>query len=145
MKTFLLSMMIILWLTGCANPGHVHQMVRKDGGAFTAGELVHDHDRGKNNHLFWEISNRRYEAHGFAVKRHVHLGELRKRYYFSNPKLWERIFSGLDNDHVVYSIETIARSTDGHDMSCSLIWKFGAKPAGICEDRTGSAFPVSFE
>lgn len=144
MRTFL-SMLAVLWLTGCANPAHVHQMVSKDGGAFAAGELIHDHDRGKDNHLVLEMSNRRYEAHGFTVERHTHLGELRKRYYFSNPKRWDRIFSGLDTSHVTYCIETSARSDDGHELSCSLIWKFGDKPTGFCTDQAGTAFPVSFE
>lgn len=145
MKIFYLSMLTVLWLTGCANPSHVHQMLSKDGMPFTAGELVHDHDRGKNNHLVLEMSNRRYEAHEFAVKRHTHWAELRKRYYFSNPKYWDRIFSGLATDHVVYHIETIARSADGHEISCHLMWNSGKKPAGICTDQEGAAFPVSFE
>jgi hypothetical protein len=145
MKTFCLSMLAVLWMTGCANPAHVHQMVRSDGKSFTAGELIHDHERGKDNHLVLEMSNRRYEAHGFAVERHLHLGELRKRYYFSNPKRWDRIFSGLDNSHVTYCAETTAKSDDGQGLSCSLIWKFGAKPAGFCTDQAGAAFPVNFE
>ncbi len=145
MKTFCLGLLTVLWLTGCANPNHVHQMVRSDGKSFTAGELIHDHERGKNNHLMLEMSNRRYEAHGFAVERHTHLGELRKRYYLSNPKRWDRIFSGLDNSHVTYCVETIAKSDDGRELSCSLIWKFGAKSAGFCSDQSGAAFPVSFE
>lgn len=145
MKTFFLSMLTVLWLTGCANPAHVHQMVSKDDGIFTAGELIHDHERGKNNHLVLEMSNRRYEAHGFPVERHTNLGELRKRYYFSNPKRWDRIFSRLDTSHVTYCIETIARSAERQELSCSLIWKFGAKPAGFCTDEAGTAFPVSFE
>jgi len=145
MKTFCLGLLTVLWLTGCANPNHVHQMVRNDGKSFTAGELIHDHERGKNNHLMLEMSNRRYEAHGFAVERHTHLGELRKRYYLSNPKRWDRIFSGLDNSHVTYCVETIAKSDDGRELSCSLIWKFGAKSAGFCSDQSGAAFPVSFE
>ena len=145
MRTFCLSILAVLWLTGCANPAHVHQMVSKNEGVFTDGELIHDHERGQNNHLVLEISNQRYDAHGFAVERHTHLGELRKRYYLSNPKRWDRIFSGLDTAHVTYCIETIAGSADGHELSCSLIWKFGAKPAGSCTDQAGTAFPVSFE
>lgn len=145
MRIFCLSMLAVLWLTGCANPAHIHQMVSKDGVAFTAGELVHDHERGKNNHLVLEMSGRRYEAHGFAVERHTRLGELRKRYYFSNPKRWDRIFSGLDTTQVMYCVETIARSADEHELSCSLIWKFGAKPAGFCTDQSGTEFPVNFE
>ncbi|WP_435626498.1 hypothetical protein [Candidatus Ferrigenium straubiae] len=145
MKIFCSSILAVLWLTGCVNPGHVHQMLGKDGGAFTAGELVHDHAWGKDNHLVLEMSSRRYEAHGFAVERHRHLGELRKRYYFSNPKRWERIFSGLDTSEMVYCIETVARSVEGQELSCSLIWKSGAKPAGFCTDQAGTAFPVNFE
>jgi len=141
MKTLYLSMLAVLWLTGCA--GYVHQMVREDGVPFTAGELVHD--RGENNRLVLEMSNRRYEARGFAVERRTNLAELRKRYYFTNPTHWDRIFSGLNTEHVVYSFETVAKSTEGHEISCRLIWKSGAKPAGVCTDQEGTAFPVSFD
>lgn len=145
MKIFCLSMLTILCLAGCANPGHVHQMLGKNGGAFTAGELVHDHDQGKHNRLMLETSNRRYEAHDFPIQRHIHWEELRKRYYTSQPTHWERIFSGLDVDHTVYSMEPIAKSAEGHELQCRLVWEFGKKPAGICTDEAGTALPVSFE
>ncbi|MDO8813240.1 MAG: hypothetical protein Q7J38_14590 [Gallionella sp.] len=141
MKTFYLSMLTILWLTGCA--GYVHQMVKEDGVPFTAGELVHD--RGENNRLVLEMSNRRYEAHGFAVERQTHWAELRKRYYSSHPKHWDRIFSGLSTEHVVYSFETVARSAEGYEVSCRLVWKSGAQPAGVCTDQEGTAFTVRFD
>ena len=140
MKTFYLSVLAVLWLTGCT--GYVHQIVREDGVPFTAGELVHD--QGNKNLLVLEMSNRRYEAHGFAVERETNLAELHKR-YISNPKHWGRVFSGLNTEHVVYSFEAVARSAEGHEISCRLIWNSGAKPAGVCTDHEGTAFPVRFE
>lgn len=140
MKILNLSMLAILLLTGCASP--VHQVVKEDDGPFIVGELIHD--RGENNRLVLETSNRRYEARGFVVERQTNLAELRKRYYGVNPKHWKRIFSGLDTDHVIYSIETIAKSAEGQELSCSLMWKSRVKPAGVCTDKAGTEFPVRF-
>src|SRR3990167_6375194 len=141
MKIFILSILAILWLTGCAS--HAHQLVMEDGVPFTVGELVHD--RGEGNRLVLEAQNRRYEARGFAVERQTNLAALRKRYYGVNTKHWDQIFSGLDTDHVDHSIETIAKSTEGHEVSCRLMWKSAAKPAGVCTDQAGATFPVRFE
>lgn len=141
MKIFYLGILAVLWLTGCAS--HVHQLVREDGVPFIVGELVHD--SGEGNRLVLEAPNRRYQARGFAVERQTNLADLRKRYYGVNPKHWDRIFSGLDTDHVVNSIETVARSAEGHEVSCRLVWKTGAKPAGVCTDQAGAEFPVRFE
>ena len=73
------------------------------------------------------------------------LAALRKRYYGVNSKHWDRIFAGLDTDHATYSIKTIAKSAEGQEVSCRLIWGSGAKPSGICTDQAGTAFPVHFE
>lgn len=141
MKIFYSNILAILLLTGCAS--HIHQMVRENNVPFIAGELVHD--RGEDNRLVLETPNRRYEAHGFAVERQTNLAELRKRYYGVNPKHWDRIFAGLDTDHVVYSVETIAISAEGDKVSCRLAWGGSAKPAGVCADQSGTEFPVRFE
>jgi len=141
MKTFYLDVLVILLLTGCT--GHVHQMVKEGSAPFIGGELVDD--RGEDNRLVLEMSNRRYEARGFVVERQTNLAALRKRYYGVNSKHWDRIFAGLDTDHVVYSVETIAISADRHEVSCRLIWTSGAKPSGVCADQTGTEFPVRFE
>lgn len=141
MKAFYLSILVILLLTGCAGP--VHLLVKQDDASFITGELIHD--RGEGNRLVLEAPDRRYEAHGFTVERQTNLAELRKRYYGVNPKHWKQIFAGLDTDHVVYSIETIARSAEGHEVSCRLLWKSGTKPAGVCTDQTGAEFSARFE
>ena len=141
MKTFYLGTLAILLLTGCAS--HVHQMVREDGVPFIGGELVYD--RGEGNRLVLEAPNRRYEARGFVVERQTNLAALHKRYYIANRKHWDRIFAGLDTDHMVYSVETIAISADRHEVSCRLMWTSGAKPSGVCVDKTGTGFPVRFE
>lgn len=118
MKAFYLNMLAILLLSGCASS--VHLLVRENESPFTGGEL--DHEDGKDNRLVLEAPNRRYEARGFVVERQTHLVALRKRYYGVNPKHWDRIFSGLDTDHVAYSIETIAKSPEEHEVSCRLMW-----------------------
>ncbi len=141
MKTFYLSILAIFLLAGCASQTHL--LVKEDNAPFFGGELVHD--RGEGNRLVLEAPNRRYETRGFVVERQTNLAALRKRYYGVNPKHWERIFAGLDTDHVVYSVETIAISAEGHEVSCQLIWGGGAKPAGVCTDQAGTAFPIRFE
>jgi len=141
MKIFYLSMLAFLLLTGCTNQTHL--LVKEGSTPFFNGELVQN--RREGNHLVLEASNHRYEARGFVVERHTNMATLRKRYYAVNPKHWVRIFSGLDTDHIIYSIETIARSAEGQEVSCRLIWGDGAKPAGICTDQAGTAFPVRFK
>jgi hypothetical protein len=141
MKALCLSVLAILLLTGCAS--QVHLLVKEDDAPFIAGELVHD--RGEGNHLVLEAPNRRYEARGFVVERQENLAALRQRYFIANRKHWDRISAGLDTDHVIYSIETIAKSAGGHEVSCRLMWGGGAKPAGVCTDQDGTEFPVRFE
>lgn len=141
MKTIYLNILVILLLAGCAS--HVHHVVKENESPFISGELAHED--GKDNRLVLEAPNRRYEARGFIVERQTHLAALRKRYYGVNPKHWERIFAGLDTDHVTYSVETIAKSAEGHEVSCHLMWGGGAKPAGVCTDQAGAVFPVRFE
>lgn len=141
MKTYHFGILAILMLTGCG--AHVHQLVKGDSAQLVGGELVHD--RGEDNRLVLKASDRSYEARGFVVDRQTNLAELRKRYYGVNPKHWNRIFSGLDTEHVVYSFETIAKSADGHEVSCRFAWKSGVKPEGVCTDQAGTAFPVRFE
>lgn len=141
MKALYLNVLATLLLIGCANPAHL--LVRGDDAPFIAGELVHD--LGEGNRLVLQAPNRRYEARGFIVERQTNLAALRKRYYIANPKHWERIFAGLDTDHVVYSIETIAISVEGHEVSCRLMWASSAKPVGVCTDQSGIEFPVRFE
>lgn len=141
MKKYYLGLLAILMLTGCG--AHVHQLVKGDSTQLVGGELVHD--REEDNRLVLKVLDRSYEARGFVVDRRTHLAELRKRYQGVNPKHWNRIFAGLDTDHVTYSVETIAKSTDGHEVSCRLVWGGGAKPAGVCTDQAGTEIPVHFE
>jgi hypothetical protein len=140
MNKYHFGILAILMLTGCG--AHVHQLVKGDSTQLVGGELVHD--RGEDNRLVLKVSDRSYEARGFVVDRQTNLAELRKRYYGVNPKHWDRIFSGLDTEHVVYSIETIAKSADGREISCRFAWKSGADPEGVCTDQAGTEFPVRF-
>lgn len=141
MKKYHLGVLAMLMLTGCG--AHVHQLVKEDSAQFVGGELVHD--RGEDNRLVLKVSDRSYEARGFVVDRRTNLAELRKRYQGVNPKHWNRIFSGLDTDHVTYSVETIATSAEGDKVSCRLVWGGSAKPAGVCTDQAGAEIPVHFE
>lgn len=141
MKTFYLNILAILLLTGCASQAHL--LVKEGDAPFIAGELVHD--SGRDNRLVLQAQNHRYEAHGFVVQHETDMRALHKRYYGVNPKHWERIFSGLDTDHVVYSVETVAISAEGDKISCRLVWGGAAKPAGVCTDQAGAAFSVHFE
>ena len=140
MKTFNLGILAILWLTGCAGPTHL--LVKEDSAPFVGGKLIHD--RGESNHLVLEAQNRRYEARGFVVERQTNLAELRKRYYGVNPKHWDRIFSGLDANHVTLKADTIARDNEGNQMSCRFVWMSGAKPEGVCTDQAGTEFSIRF-
>ena len=141
MKTYYLGILTILMLTGCAGPTHL--LVKEGSAPFVGGEFVHD--RGEGNLLVLETPDRRYEARGFAVDHQTNLAELRKRHYGVNPRHWERIFSGLDTDHVTYATETVAKSIEGQEVSCRLIWGAGVKPVGVCTDHAGAAFQVQFE
>lgn len=141
MKSYNLNMLAILLLTGCATP--IYQLTKDGSTPFIAGELIRD--GGQGNRLVLVAPNRRYEARGFVVERHTNLAELRKRYYSASPKHWEQIFAGLDTNHVTYSIETIAISSEGDQVSCSLAWGRNAKPSGVCRDQVGTANPVRFE
>jgi len=141
MKTFNLGILAILWLTGCAGPTHL--LVKEDSVPFVGGKLIHD--RGESNHLVLEDQNRRYEARGFVVERQTNLAELRKRYYGVNPKHWDRIFSGLDTEHVTLAVEAVARDKDGIEVFCRFVWMSGAKPEGVCIDQAGTEFSVRFD
>lgn len=141
MRTYYLGILAILMLTACAGPAH--RLIKGDNTSFLGGELVHD--RGESNHLVLETQSRRYEARGFAVDRQTNMAALYKRYHGINPKHWDRIFSGLDTDHVTYSVETIATSAEGDKVSCHIVWGRAAKPAGVCTDQAGAAIPVHFE
>lgn len=140
MKTLYLNILAICLLTGCTSTAH--QLVKGNDIPFVGGELVYG--SGEDSRLVLEAQNRRYEARGFSINRQTNLAELRKRYHGSNPKHWKRIFSGLDTDHVTYSVETIATSSEGDKVSCSLVWERSARPAGACTDQAGAELPVRF-
>lgn len=140
MKKYYASILAVLMLSGCG--ANAHQLVKSDSAQLIGGELVHD--QGKDNRLILKMSDRSYEAGGFVVNRETNLAELRKRYYGVNPKHWERIFSGLDTDHTINFIETIAKSPDGREISCRVAWKSGKKPTGVCTDQGGISFQVNF-
>lgn len=140
MKALFLNILVIFLLSGCAS--HIHQVDMEYDATFIRGELAHED--GVNNRLVLETPDRRYEARGFTVERDRNLAELRKRYRVGS-RHWRRISDGTDRNHLMYSVKTIAKSADGQALSCQLLWKSQAKPAGVCTDQDGKEFPVHFE
>lgn len=140
MKTYCLGMLAILVLTACASP--VYRLTKDGEAPFIGGELA---PIGEGKRLMLEAPDRHYEVRGFTVERHTNKAALYKRYRLSNPKHWARISSGLDTDHVTYTAETVAKSADGQEVACRLMWGAGAKPTGSCTDQAGATFPVRFE
>jgi hypothetical protein len=87
-----------------------------------------------------EFAGTRFEANGFVIERKQNLTELRRRY--GPGKHYDRIFSGLDTDHIVYSAEPTLRAGNGATLRCSAVWRSGAVPAGPCV--TGEGIHINF-
>ncbi len=126
-------------LGACAS--HSHLLGQGSSPELLRGEFFH----GQPSRLVLESASRRYVADGFEVLRHQNMAELSKRYRGSDPKHWDRIFAGHDTDHLSYSAEAMAVAQDGAELSCRLAWPSGKAPRGICLDKTGKAFAVSFD
>jgi len=135
----LITMGAVLAVAGCAS--HSHLLDKNSAQLFLKGEFLHGH----GNRLVLESSENRYEATGFKVRSSQNLSELRKRYYGSDPKHWDRITSGLDNEHKTYGAEPVLKAKDGSELSCRLAWQSGQSPRGLCFDRTGKEYSIRFE
>lgn len=130
----------VLFLGGCA--GHVHTLTEPE--AVLTGYLLHD-DPVESNRLVIDRNGKRFEG-SFLIERTQNWPELRKRYR-SNPRHWDRIFSGLDKNHVVNTTRAELKSADGATLVCDLAWRSGANPAGVCKEgnENGELFAVQFD
>jgi hypothetical protein len=137
--TSVIAIFALSALAGCAS--HTHELDRLSAAPLIKGEFAHE----PGTRLTLEAPGRRYEATGFAVRTSQDLSELRKRYAGTNPKHWDRITSGLDNEHKTYAAEPVLKAQDGAELSCRLAWQSGGTPAGICVDPAGVEYSIRFE
>ena len=123
----LLVCLIAFTLGGCAS--HTHSLIQ-DGSDqdITVGTFRHEGPEGTA--MFLELRGVRFEARAFAIERKQNLAELRRLY--STGKHYDRIFSGLDTDHYVYSAQPVLRAANGATLCCSAIWRVGGSPSGHC-------------
>lgn len=129
-----------LALTGCA--GHSHSLIPEDSDpGLTVGMFRHLGPEGTA--MVLEFGGKRFEASGFAIHRNHNLAELRRRY--GSGRHYDRIFSGTDTDHFVYSAQPELRSGDGAAMRCSVAWRANGSPAGNCVPPEGKRIDVRFE
>lgn len=77
-----------------------------------------------------EFEGKRFEATGFLINRKQNLAELRRKYYPS--KHYDRVFSGLDTDHYVYTAEPELRAGNDAVLQCFVVWRAGRSPSGHC-------------
>lgn len=93
--------------------------------------------------MILEYEGKRFEAHGFAIRRNQNVAELRQQ--FGSGKHYDRIFSGLDTDHYVYSANPELRAEDGATIRCSLMWLAAGSPAGSCTSDDRRPVEVKFQ
>lgn len=135
----LLTVGMALVTGGCAS--HIHTLAARPDSPFVRGEFAHvDPMR-----LVIETAQKRFEDTGFAVSKSTDYAGLRKKYQATNPKHWDRIVSGMDSDHAVYSAKPRVRASDGDEMRCDLSWLNGHPPAGTCTDAPGKTYAVTFD
>jgi len=91
-----------------------------------------------------EFRGTRFEARGFAIERNQNLAELKRRYGIDR-KHWDRIFSGMDTDHYVYSAEPVLRAENGASLLCPTVWRANGAPAGHCVTTEGTHINFRFE
>ena len=140
MKALGLSALATLLLTACA--GHTHGLVPEDSDRdLTVG--MFRHEGPEEPAMVLEFEGTRFEAHGFAISRIQNLAELRRQYF--PGKHYERIFSGMDTDHYVYTAEPELRAGNGTALRCSAIWRANGSPAGHCVTAEGTHINFRFE
>jgi hypothetical protein len=130
-----------LVLTACA--GHTHSLVQEGSDReIAAGTFRHEGPEGSSMAL--EFRGTRFEASGFAIERNQNLAEL-KRSYGIDRKHWDRIASGLDTDHFVYTAKPELVAGSGERLRCSAVWRSGGSPAGECVAPDGVRVNFRFE
>ena len=126
-------------LAGCA--GHTHSLIPEQSDRdITVGSFRHEGPEGVS--IVLEFQGTRFEASGFAIQRSQNLAELRRKY---PGKHYQRIFSGLDTDHYVYTAEPELRAGNGAILRCSAVWRAGGSPAGECVTTDGLHVNFRFE
>jgi hypothetical protein len=139
LKNGLTLLSVAVVLAGCG--AHSHQLTKDSSPQLLKGEFTH----GQTNRLSLETADGLYEATGFTVQKHTNWAELQRRYRGSDPKHWDRIFSGHDIDHETYSAEVNAVAKNGAELTCRLAWPSGKIPQGLCLDKAGKEFAVRFD
>jgi hypothetical protein len=129
-----------LALAGCI--GHTHSLIQGESDReITVGTFRHEGPEGSM--MVLEFRGTRFEARGFAIERNQNLAEL-KRQYGIDRKHWDRISSGMDTDHYVYSAEPVLRA--GMARACvAPPWRANGAPAGHCVTAEGTHINFRFE
>lgn len=128
-------------LTGCI--GHTHSLIQGESDReITVGTFRHEGPEGSM--MVLEFRGTRFEASGFAIERNQNLAELKRRYGIDR-RHWDRIFSGMDTDHYVYSAEPVLRAGNGATLRCPAVWRSGGSPAGHCVTAEGTHVNFRFE
>ena len=136
-KILVLACLIPFALGGCA--GHSHSLILDQSDQnITVGTF--QHEGLEEAVMVLELRGVRFGAKGFAIERKLDLAELRRLY--GPGKHYDRIFSGLDTDHYVYSAEPVLRAANGATLRCSAVWRVGGSPSGHC--LAGDKPPIHF-
>lgn len=115
-------------LAGCA--GHSHQLLDARSEGVVIGSFSHEGNAEPS--MVVEFEGQQYSSRRFTIDRSQNLADLKKQLGGSSSKHYQRVASGLDNDHFVYSAKPILQRLDGKTMQCSLAWRSGQGPAGVC-------------
>ena len=127
-------------LLGCS--GHTHHLATEESnGAIAVGAFQHEGPGGPS--MVLEFEGKSFEARGFAISRKQDLVELKRQY--GSSRHYDRIFSGLDTDHFVYSAEPQLSAANGATLRCSAIWRAGGLPVGHCVTMEGVHINLRFE
>lgn len=136
-----LACMAALVLTGCV--GHTHSLIQEESDReITVGTLRHEGPEGSM--MVLEFRGTRFEARGFAIERNQNLAKLKQQYGIDR-RHWDRISSGMDTDHYVYSAEPVLRAGNGATLRCYAVWRANRTPEGHCVTDEGTHINFRFE
>ena len=136
-----LACLAMIALAGCG--GNTHSLIQGESDREIAvGTFRHEGPEGSMMAL--EFRGTRFEARGFAIERNQNLAEL-KRNYGIDRKHWDRITSGLDTDHFVYTAQPVLRSGSGATLRCYATWRAMGSPEGHCVTDEGTHINFRFE
>jgi len=133
------AFLIVLSLGGCA--GHSHRLASSDGLEGIVGSFSHEGNQKPT--MVLELDGVRFEGSGFEIKRGQNLTELRRM--FGPGKHYDQLTSGMDTDHLIYSVTPELRSSNGETIHCVLAWKSGQGPSGACVAFGGKRISVQSE